>query len=498
MNNFFKIKNRMLKAMAASVLLGACGSVFSADDRPNIIVILADDLGYADVGFNNSPDIKTPNLDVLAEKGVKMTSAYAAHAFCGPSRAGLMAGRYPHKFGSQYNLPTSNLSGGLGIPAEETYFSTELQNAGYFTGLIGKWHLGEKAEFHPNNRGFDEFYGFLNGGHHYFPQDFEKRYNEQKARGMNHTIFHYLRPLEHNGKEVKVTQYLTDELSTQATQFIEKADKDNDPFFLFLSYNAPHTPLEATEEDMAQFPHIKDKKRKIYAGMVYALDRGVGQVVETLKKTGQYENTLIVFFSDNGGKPPAGGNNAPLRGRKGDTLEGGFRVPMFFHWPEKIKGGQTYPHIVSALDLYPSFLSLAKVESKKAKKLDGVNVMPAILANKNARPGQSIFAMRHRYGYSDVAIRKDNYKALLFGKNAKWALYDVHNDPAESKDLSKKHPVLLRELVEEGEIWSWQHAEPKWFHIPKEGFDWRELSMPRFHETFSIDGVEQDGGSVTH
>lgn len=498
MKKLTKFTKRLCKTLTTTALITASGLSFAADERPNILVILADDLGYADVGFNGSPDIKTPNLDELAKQGVTMSSAYAAHAFCGPSRAGLLTGRYPHKFGSQFNLPRNKDSGGLGVPLEETFMSKVLQDAGYYTGVVGKWHLGETQEFHPNNRGFDDFYGFLNGGHHYFPEDYEERYNSQRARGMDYTIFNYLRPLEHNGKEVKATQYLTDELSDQASNFIKKSSEDEDPFFLYLSYNAPHTPLEATKEDMAQFPNITDKKRKIYAGMVYALDRGVGEVVKTLKQTGQYENTLIVFFSDNGGKPPAGGNNAPLRGRKGDTLEGGFRVPMFFHWPEKIKSGREYKHVISALDLYPTFTKLANATLPPNKKLDGLNVMPAVLDNKNARPGQSIFAMRHRYGYSDVAIRKDDYKALLFGKDAKWELYDVQNDPAESKNLSKKYPVMLRELVEEGEVWSWQHAEPKWFHIHKEGFDWREKSMPRFHETFAIDGNDPNGANAGH
>lgn len=160
------------------------------NERPNILVILTDDMGYADVGFNGSPDIKTPNLDQLANKGVTLTSAYNVHPFCGPSRAGIMTGRYPHKFGSQFNLPTSNRSGGLGIPMSETFISKVLQDSGYKTAAIGKWHLGEESDFHPNNRGFDEFYGFLNGGHDYFPKKYKPQYEKQRKQGLNHAIFH--------------------------------------------------------------------------------------------------------------------------------------------------------------------------------------------------------------------------------------------------------------------------------------------------------------------
>ena len=173
-----------LFSISAQVTAGAMA------ERPNILVILTDDMGYADVGFNGGKDIKTPSLDALANQGTVFTSAYNVHPFCGPSRAGIMTGRYPHKFGSQFNLPTSNRSGGIGIPKNETYISSVLQNAGYFTGAIGKWHLGEEEDFHPNNRGFDEFYGFLNGGHHYFPKQFKARYQKQKAQGLEHSIFH--------------------------------------------------------------------------------------------------------------------------------------------------------------------------------------------------------------------------------------------------------------------------------------------------------------------
>jgi len=472
-----------LKALLSGSVLLLSAACSAETERPNILVVLTDDLGYADVGFNGATDIKTPSLDQLASGGTKFTSAYNVHPFCGPSRAGLMSGRYPHKFGSQFNLPTSSQSGGLGIPTDETFISKVLQNSGYYTGVIGKWHLGQTKEFHPNNRGFDEFYGFLNGGHHYFPEKFSKMYDSQRKNGLEHNIFQYLRPLEHNNVEVEEKEYITDGLSREAVNFIEKAGENKDqPFFLYLAYNAPHTPMQAKAEDMAQFPNIKNKKRKVYAGMVYAVDRGVQRIVDTLKATGQYDNTLIVFLSDNGGKPSTGADNSPLKGKKGDVKEGGYRTPMFFHWPEKLKGGEVYKHPVTTLDFFPTFAQLAKADIPKDKKLDGKDILQAVIKNESARKGEMIYAVRHRNGYSEVAARKDNFKAVNTGKS--WHLFDVDADPGENKDLSKKYPFVLREMQAETEAWTWTHSQPLWFHIHSEGVLWREKAMPRFHETF--------------
>jgi arylsulfatase A-like enzyme len=484
----------MMKKLLLSKLVLACTCLIASqvtlaktgNERPNILVILTDDMGYADVGFNGSPDIKTPSLDKLAEEGTMMTSAYNAHPFCGPSRAGIMTGRYPHKFGSQFNLPTSDRSGGLGIPTSEVFISEVLQDAGYHTGAIGKWHLGEDGDFHPNNRGFDDFYGFLNGGHDYFPSQFKPQYEKQRKQGLNHSIFHYLRPLEHNGEEVDVNEYLTDALSGQAVDFIKDSVSDKEePFFLYLAYNAPHSPMQAKEEDMAQFPDIKDPKRKTYAGMVYAVDRGVKEIVQTLKDTGQYENTLIVFFSDNGGKPNLGANNYPLRGRKGSVLEGGYRTPMFFHWPKKIPKGKKFTFPISTLDLYPTFAELAGAEIPKNKKLDGKNITPSLIAGTNPRPGEMIYAVRHRNGFSEAAARKDNWKIVNVSGN-KWQLFDVEIDSSESNDLSKEYPLVVREMVAEMEMWSWTNSQPAWFHNHAEGTLWRDKAMPRFGETFSL------------
>lgn len=485
------LKKLLMKSVTAGALLAACAGALAADKRPNILFILADDLGYNDVGFNGSKDITTPNLDTLAANGVKFTSAYAVHPFCGPSRAGLMTGRYPHKFGSQFNLPRTSMSGGLGVDVNETYISKVLQDAGYFTGVIGKWHLGETEEFHPNNRGFDEFYGFLNGGHTYHPEKFQKEWKGAQKRGQEHSVWHYHKPLEHNGKDVVENEYVTDGLSREAVKFVKTAAKKDEPFFLYMSYNAPHTPLEAKKEDMAKFPKIKDKKRKIYAGMVYAMDRGVQRIVDALEDTGELDNTMIVFFSDNGGRPDQGASNYPLKQGKGSVMEGGYRSPMFVHWPKQYKGAQTYHHPITALDFYPTFAAMANAKIPEHKVIDGVDFVSAVKQGESARPGQSIFALRHNAGkgMSDIAVRKDNLKIVKMN-HGDWAMFDVDKDPAETKDISKQHPFLMREMIAEAEMWTWTNTQPQWFYQHGEGEAWRRNGMPKFSQTLKANSTK--------
>lgn len=469
-------------------------------ERPNLLVVLLDDLGYADVGFNGSPDISTPQLDLLANAGIVCTSAYAPHSFCGPSRAALLTGRYPHTIGTPFNLPHNSSEkdeDNMGVPLENTYMSKVLQKAGYHTGIIGKWHLGSAPKYHPNNRGFDDFYGFLGGGHDYFPETYRKVYEEQLKAG-NQNIRDYLFPLEHNGKKVKETEYLTDAFSREASRFVKDAKAKNKPFFLYLSYNAPHVPLQAKKEDMGKFDSIKDKDRKTYAAMVYAVDRGVGDLIKSLKETGQYENTVIVFLSDNGGNTDHGANNFPLKGRKGDTWEGGYRVPMFVHWPNKIKSGKKYDHPLSALDLFPTFLNLAETQIPKNKKLDGKDIMQPLLQGNEAYKDEMIYTLRHRHGHNDVGARMGDWKITRVA-NEPWRLHNIVDDIGEKKNLGGKYPERLEEMVRTTHEWTKSFVPPLWVYSAKDQELWESGQMPRYDETFEINKLTKSGSrNKTH
>ena len=452
--------------------------------RPNIVMILCDDLGYSDVGFNGAKDIKTPALDALAATGTKFTSAYVPHPFCGPSRAGILTGRYAHTIGAQFNLPANSETIGEGIDVNEKFMSKMLQEANYTTGLVGKWHLGAVEKYHPNNRGFDDFYGFLGGGHNYHPKDYKAKYEKAKARGTK-VIWDYLSPLEHNGKQVtNDNEYLTDVLSNQGVRFVEESSKKEDPFFLFMSYNAPHTPLEAKKEDLKMFANIKDKNRRTYAAMVYAVDRGVQKLVKTLKATGEYKNTLIIFYSDNGGRPDKGATNYPLKEGKGSVYEGGYRVPMFFHWNGVVPSGMVYDNPISALDLYPTFAKLAEAKIPSSKVLDGKN-MWNFMENKEVRMDDNIFTMRHRNGFSDVGVRNGKWKAVK-AYNKAWKLFNIEKDIEENNDISAAHPEVLKKLVTAAKVWSTTHIQPKWWHNKKTGKDWKADGMPNFDKDFSL------------
>jgi len=474
-----KIKTIIAFAFSSLVFLPAFAE---ADEsaRPNILLILADDLGYGDVGFNGATDIRTPSLDRLAAEGTIFSSAYVVHPFCGPSRMALLSGRYPYEFGAPFNLPDHSKGRyrDQGISTNETLISTVLQDSGYRTGIMGKWHLGQQPEFHPNSRGFDDFYGFLGGGILYF--------GPYKANNKQGNVWDYKRFPEHNGVDVTTLtadDYMTDVLSGEGVRFINESSKSEQPFFLFMSYNAPHTVLAAKEDDLAQYPDLTGKRRT-YAAMVHALDRGVGNVVDSLKATGQYDNTLIVFFSDNGGRTDQGASNLPLKGRKGDTYEGGYRTPMFFHWPDVVKAGERYEHPVTALDFYPTLSGLAKAKIPADKQLDGKDIWDSLLTAKNPREGELIYTIRHQSNMTDVGARRDQWKACR--KNGKWQLFNVQEDIGETTDLSMKHPERLKQMVAEVEKFCQSHTPPLWFDNEKQEERWKANSMPYFDDTFLL------------
>jgi arylsulfatase A-like enzyme len=423
----------------------AAASVFAASSKqPNFLFIVSDDMGYADVGFQNCKDIPTPNLDRLAKSGVQCTGGYVSAPYCSPSRAGLLTGRYQEKFGHEFN-PTSRETG---LPLTEVTIANRLKDKGYATGLVGKWHLGSMPAMHPQKRGFDEFFGFLAGSHNYFKWDGMLRGDEP----------------------VTGSEYFTDAFGREACEFIER-HKEGKPWFLYLAFNAVHTPMNATDDRLSKFTHIENKKRRTYDAMLYAMDENIGRVLKKLADTKQDENTFVVFFSDNGGPVMPGttmnaSTNTPLRGGKRTTLEGGIRVPFVASWKNHIKPG-VYDKPVLQFDLTATALSLAGVQ---ATNLDGVNLLPYFSGEKKESPHDAIY---WRFG-QQMAIRLGDYKLVKYDSNADTLtgkahqpvagpkLYNLATDIGESKDLFAEMPDKAKELQAKWDEWNATLMKPLW------------------------------------
>jgi len=410
--------------------------------KPNIIVIMSDDAGYADIGFSGNTfgkaNFATPNLDKLADSGVKFTQGYVTASVCSPSRAGMLTGRYQQRFGHEYNLPVKPEPGDVekfnGMNVSEKTMADHLKSAGYKTALVGKWHLGLAEQFHPNNRGFDEFYGLLGGGRSYW----EQAGNDSEYRKMRR-----------KNTEEKHQGYLTDRLGEEAIAFI-KGNKEK-PFFLYLSYTAVHAPMEAKPEHEKLLSHIKDEHRRTLAGMTLALDESVGQVMLTLDKLQLTENTLVVFLNDNGG--PSDYNysiNKPFSGVKGTLYEGGVRVPFTMSWPGHIKAGTQYDDVVSSLDILPTALAAAKAKPIGKNKLDGVDLLPYLNNEVDDKPHQTLFWRRAAF----AAVRDGDHKLVRYPDRPA-VLYNVTQDISESKNIADENPLLVRKLMKK--LFSWEN-----------------------------------------
>lgn len=426
----------------------------TAQERPpNLIVIMTDDQGYADVGFNGCKDIPTPHIDSIAANGVRFTDGYVCYSVCSPSRAGFMTGRYPQRFGFERNPQWSPNNRESGLPLSETTLAEALGKAGYQTELIGKWHLGAHPDLHPLKRGFHEFFGHLGGGHRYFPEELTLK-NTQQAKDESDT---YLLWILRDDTPVKTTQYLTDEFSDEAVRFIRKNKQQ--PFFLYLSYNAPHSPLQASERYLARFHHIKNEKRRTYAAMVSAVDDGVGQVLATLREQGVEENTLVVFLSDNGGPTPSNAsNNHPLRGDKGSPWEGGFRVPFAMQWPKSIPKGMVYRKPVMSLDIFATITAEAGVPENPGRPLDGVNLLPYLTGKNTGTPHEAIYLRMFDKGA--YTVRCGDTKLIIEGTGKEPELYDLKADIGETKNLAITRKEELAALEKRRVAWDKELVPP--------------------------------------
>jgi arylsulfatase A-like enzyme len=414
----------------------------SLSGKTNIILILADDLGYADLGIQGCRDIPTPNIDSIAKNGVRFTHGYVSCPLCAPTRAGLMTGRYQQRFGFETNPGPMNVSQPeFGLPLDELTIAERLKKLNYTTGMFGKWHLGFKPECHPTKRGFDEFYGFLGGAHSYIPG----------SRQMNDGS------IQRGTEPVVEKEYLTDALAREAVAFIDR--HKSDPFFLYLPFNAVHAPMEASEKYLARFKDIKDDLRRTHAAMLSSLDDAVGAVLAGINKHKLDERTLVIFLGDNGGPTrQTTSNNAPLRGFKAQVLEGGIRIPFMMQWKGTIPAGQIDDRPVISLDLHPTTVAAAGGAIDPAWRLDGVSLLPFLTGENAAPPHETLF---WRMFANQRAVRHGRLKLVWSGAE-QGGLYDVVADPGESRNLALDRPEDVKKLQTLFDAWNAQMAAPKW------------------------------------
>ena len=402
--------------------------------QPNIVIFYADDLGWGELGCQGfTKDIPTPHIDSLAKNGLRFTNGYVAATYCSPSRAGLMTGRYPTRFGHEFNTVANT----VGLRSDQTTIATRLKTLGYATIAVGKWHLGNQPENRPTKRGFDEFYGTLNNTPFFHPTNFIDSRISNDVREVTDDTF-----------------YTTDAYADRSLDWLEK--NKNKPWFLYLPFNAQHAPLQAPKKYLERFPKITDEKRQLFAAMLASMDDAIGRVMGKIRALGQEENTLVFFISDNGG-PTASttSGNGPLRGFKMTTFEGGPRVPFIAQWKGKIPAGKTYDLPVMNLDVLPTAIIAAGGKTDPSWQLDGVDLMPYLTGKQTSRPHQTLY---WRYG-PQWAIRHGDLKLVVSkGGSGQPELYDLATDIGESKDLASAQPAKVKELQALWDKWSAEQA----------------------------------------
>jgi arylsulfatase A-like enzyme len=411
-----------------------------AQRRPNIVLIVADDLGYADLGVQGCRDIPSPNIDSIASNGVRFTSGYVSCPVCSPTRAGLATGRYQQRFGHEFNPgPAQNSDPNFGLPLTETTIANRLKPLGYVTGAFGKWHLGYRPEYHPMKRGFDEFFGFLGGAHSYIDALADKS-----------------NPIMRGTQPVDEKEYTTVAFAREAMSFIDRHQRE--PFFVYLPFNAVHAPLQGLEQYLSRYSAIQDSTRRTYAAMHTAMDDAVGRVLKMIRDAKAEDNTLIIFISDNGGPTlVTSSRNDPLRGYKGQVLEGGIRVPFLMQWKGHLPAGKVYDAPVISLDIHPTAVAAAGGSIPASANLDGVNLLPYLRGSAKGRPHDQLC---WRFG-EQWAIRKGDWKLLSTGGGGP-ELYNLAEDIGEKSNLSASQPAKLKELQADYTAWNRQNVPPKW------------------------------------
>lgn len=405
---------------------------------PNIVLIVADDLGYGDLGCYGGIDIPTPRIDALAAAGARCTDGYVTCPVCAPTRAGLLSGRYQQRFGLELNPgPAGAAADGYGLPRTEPTLAETLAKAGYRTGMVGKWHLGYGEGLRPTERGFPSFFGFLAGAHPY--------------RIAGNTAAN---PILRGTEPETPARYLTTQFGDEAVAFV-KQPKDQ-PFFLYLAFNAVHAPLQAPPAVRQSLDAIADPKRRTFAGMLVAMDHAVGQLLDALHEQGLDDHTLVLFVSDNGGPTKSTtANNGPLRGFKGQTWEGGIRVPFALRWPGHVPAGSTFKLPCSSLDLHATALAAAGVEGRK--ELEGVDLLPYLKGDKQGPVHEALF---WRFG-QQRAVRCGDLK-LVQAVDGKLQLFDLKKDIGEGHDLSTERPDDVGRLEKLYAAWNEHNIEPRW------------------------------------
>ena len=428
-------RRKFLTSMAGAGALAACSAAPElpvASGVPNILLILADDLGYDNLGVQGASDLLTPNIDSIASTGVRFTDGYVTSPVCSPSRAALLTGRYQESFGFEFNPSTSDIATppNFGLPVQEKTLADHLRSRGYATGLIGKWHLGVAPKFFPLRRGFDEFFGFLMGSRSYYQKTADRR-----------------NPLYSNDRIVEEHEYLTDAFARKAVSFVER--HRDEPFFLYLPFNAVHSPPDPPPQKyLDRFPHITNPTRKVFAAMLAAMDDGIGRVLTTIQRRGLDDNTIVIFLSDNGGTALAGrAPNRTVSGGKGSLYEGAIRIPFMMRWPGHIPAGAVYREPVSSLDIFSTVLSAAGATIPPDR--DGVDLLPFLNGTQQGSPHDQLY-----WKYSPwSAIRQGDWKLLSTSPQAPPMLFNLASDQMERNDLAHDDPRQREAMLDLLSTW---------------------------------------------